>query len=302
MNLSMNLPGRPARGFLRALAVAALALSAAASAQQTYPTPTAAADAFVDGISRNDDDMIRVVLGADWKKFIPAESVSGGDVTNFLEAWSKSHRIVPAGDAKAFLEVGKAGWTLPIPLEKTAAGWRFDTKSAPDEMRTRRIGRNELEVIQVVLALGDAQQDYLNDARGSGGTAQYARKILSSRGKHDGLYWPTLAGEPPSPLGPIAADARPNEAYHGYRYRILTAQGANAPGGAMSYVRDGRMTGGYAILAWPAAYGDTGVMSFIVARDGVVYQKNLGAGTDGIARAMTSYDPDSTWTKADTKR
>lgn len=288
---------RAARG-VRLVAVGALfALASTAGAQQTFPTPEAAVDAFIDGVSRNDDDKVAVVLGADWKKYVPTETVRGEDVTNFLEAWSKSHRIVPAGDAKAFLEVGTHGWTMPIPLEKTAAGWRFDTKDTPDELRTRRIGRNELDVIQVMLALTDAQQDYAANDRDRDGVKQYAQKILSSTGKRDGLYWPTLDGEDPSPLGPIAANTKPGEAYHGYRYRILTAQGASAPGGAKSYIDGGQMTGGYAFLAWPAKYGDTGVMSFIVANDGNVYQKNLGADTDAVARAMTRFDPDSTWTK-----
>ena len=289
--------GRASRGTRLAILAGLFALAAPTWAQQSYPTPDAAAAAFVDGLSRNDYDKVGVVLGADWKKFVPTENVHGEDVTNFLEAWSKAHRIVTSGDAKAYLEVGTHGWTMPIPMEKTAAGWRFDTKHTPDELRTRRIGRNEINVIQVMLALTDAQQDYAANDRDRNGVKQYAQKILSTSGKRDGLYWPTLDGEEPSPLGPIAANTKPGDAYHGYRYRILTAQGANAPGGAKSYIKDGQMTGGYAFLAWPAKYGDTGVMSFIVASGGVVYQKNLGPDTEAVAKAITRFDPDSTWTK-----
>lgn len=289
------------KNMIRAAAMAAaLAIAATASAQKTFSSPEAAADALVDGLARSDYDEVRVVLGADWKRFVPTETVKAGDMTRFLEAWSRSHRVVPAGEAKAYLEVGTRGWTLPIPIEKIAGGWRFDTRHTPDELRTRRIGRNELDVIQVMLALTDAQQDYADFDRDRDGIKQYAQRILSQPGKHDGLYWPSLPGEPESPLGPIAADTRPGEAYHGYRYRVLKTQGPNAPGGAQAYVRNGHMTGGYAFVAWPARYGDTGVMSFIVAKDGVVWQKNLGADTDRIARGMNAYDPDASWTRADT--
>ena len=278
--------------FIQSALLASMCLVASiALAQATYPTPEAAADALVDGIARSDDDAVRTALGPNWRKFIPTESVHEGDRTRFLEAWAKSHKIVRKGDAEAHLEVGSNGWTLPIPIEKSAAGWRFDVTKAPEEMRWRRIGRNELDVIQVVQALGDAQQDYakLNKT--------FARKILSTPGKRDGLYWPTRDDEPDSPLGPIADGVKPGDAYHGYRYRILDAQSAAAPGGAMSYVKDSKMTGGYAFVASPAKYGDTGVMTFIVAKDGIVYQKDLGPETDRIARAMKAYDP-AGWTRA----
>lgn len=297
MNRTLSSFGRASRGLGLAFLAGMFALAPAAWAQQSFPTPDAAAAAFVDSLARSDDDATKAVLGPDWRKYVPADDVKANDITNFLEAWSKSHRIVPAGDAKAYLEVGTHGWTLPIPIEKTAAGWRFDTKGTPDELRTRRIGRNELDVIQVVLALTDAQEDYSAYAAASTGSKQFAQKILSSPGKRDGLYWATLAGEPPSPLGPIAEGSKRGQAYHGYHYKILTAQGKAAPGGAKSYLANGRMTGGYAVVAWPEKYGDTGVMTFITDRSGVVYQKNLGEKTAEIAKAMTAFDPDSSWTK-----
>lgn len=281
-----------------AVAGLALVLACTVAAQQPFATPEAAADAFVDGLARSDRDRIRTVLGAGYRTYLPSDAVKGDDVTSFLAAWAKSHRVVRAGDDRAWLEVGTRGWTLPIPIVKSAAGWRFDTQGAAEELRTRRIGRNELDVIQVMLALTDAQQDY----RDQDAARQYAQRILSSPGKRDGLYWPTLAGEPPSPLGPIASEARRGEAYHGYHYRILRAQGRDAAGGAVSYVKDGRMTGGYAFVAWPAKWGDTGVMTFVVAADGVVWQKNLGPDTDRLARAMTTYNPDASWTRAQPAR
>jgi len=297
MNRTQAFLERVTSGCRLGLGAFAFLLASAAAAQQTYQTPDSAADALVDAVARHDDEQVRVVLGADWKKFLPTGDVGTEDVTRFLEAWATSHRIVPAGGAKAYVEVGTHGWTMPIPLEKTTAGWRFDTQATPDELRTRRIGRNELDVIQVMLALTDAQQDYAENDRDRDGVKQYAQKIISSPGKRDGLYWPTLDDEPPSPLGPIAADVRPGEAYHGYHYRVLKAQGKDAPGGAKSYIQNGQMTGGYAFVAWPAKYGDTGVMSFIVAKDGIVYEKDLGAQTDSVAKAMTAYSPDSSWTR-----
>lgn len=279
--------------------VAALALAAApvAFAQQAYPTPEAAADALVDAIARHDGEALKRVAGPDYRQYIPAAAVDPEDVTNFLEAWGRAHRIVPAGSDKAFLGAGTHGWTMPIPIVKTSAGWRFDTRGAPEEMRIRRIGRNELAAIQVALAYTDAQEEYHARDRDGDGVLQYATRGLSSPGRHDGLYWASLPGEPESPLGAQFADARPGQPYHGYLYKILTAQGKDAPGGARSYIRNGRMTGGYALIAWPAKYNDTGVMSFIVSRDGIVYQKNLGPGTDAAARAIDAYNPDPSWSK-----
>jgi hypothetical protein len=164
-------------------------------------------------------------------------------------------------------------------------------------MRTRRIGRNELAAIQTVLAYTDAQEEYFSKDRNGDGVKEFAQKALSTAGKRDGLYWASLSYEEESPLGPEFADAKADQPYHGYAYRILTAQGKDAPGGAKRYIKNGRMTEGYALIAWPAKYDDTGVMTFIVDRDGIVYQKDLGPGTSAAARAITAYNPDSTWTR-----
>src|SRR5207248_2291951 len=239
-----------------AAAAASLALAPAVFAQNSYPSAEAAANALVDGIARHDGDAIKAAVGSDYRKYIPAASTDPEDVTNFLAAWAVEHKIVTAGADKAFLGVGKHGWTLPIPIVKTASGWRFDTKAAPEEMRIRRIGRNELNVIQVALAYTDAQKEYrLRDWDGDG-VLQYATRGLATPGKHDGLDWAALPGEPESPLGAEFADAKPGQPYHGYLYKILKAQGKDAPGGARSYIKNGHMTEGYALVAWPARYDD----------------------------------------------
>jgi len=281
-----------------ALVAASLALAPSALAQNAYPTPEAAAEALVDGIARHDRDAIKAVVGPDYEKYFPSSKTDPEDVTSFLEAWARGHAIVPAGTDKAFLGVGKNGWTLPVPIVKTAAGWRFDTKGAAEEMRVRRIGRNELAAIQVALAYTDAQKEYRQTDWNGDGVLEYATRPQSSPGKRDGLYWASLPGEPASPLGAEFAEAKVGQPYHGYLYRILTAQGTNAPGGAKSYIKNGRMTEGFALVAWPAKYDDTGVMTFIVNQDGIVYQKSLGPNTDAAARAMKTYDPDASWQKA----
>jgi len=282
-----------------ALMAGALAISPWANAQALFPTPAAATDALVDGIARNDDAQLKRVLGADYKRYIPDSETSYADRLAFLESWSRGHKVIDTGSGKAMLEVGTSGWTLPIPLVQSASGWRFNTSATPAELRTRRIGRNELAAIQVVLAYTDAQEEYFTRAPDGKATKHFALRALSSPGKRDGLYWASLPGEAQSPLGPDFADAKPGMAYHGYLYRLLKAQGKDAPGGARSYLRDGLMTDGYALIAWPERYGDTGVMSFIVNRDGVVYQKNLGPGTDAAARQVTTYNPDASWSKVE---
>jgi len=288
---------------LVSLGAAALIFASAslAHAQAKFPTPDAAAEAFVDALARHDGDALKNIVGADYRKFIPTKDVDPEDITDFLEAWANAHAIVPAGSDKAFLGVGKKGWTMPIPIVKTSAGWHFDTRGTPEEMRIRRIGRNELAVIQVMLAYTDAQDEYQRVDRDGDGVRQYARRALSTPGKRDGLYWATWPGERESPLGAEFADAKPGQPYHGYQFRILTAQGKDAPGGAKNYIKDGRMTEGYALVAWPTSWNDSGVMTFIVSRDGVVYQKDLGPDTSAAARAITAFNPDAGWTRVTMK-
>jgi hypothetical protein len=286
---------------------AALALpgsSAIAAAQKSFATPEAAMEAIGSAIIDNDDAALRGMLGKDVRKLIPP---IGSDVRyQFIEGWAKSHRIEADGERLARIGVGDKGWTLPIPLVKTASGWRFDMKAGEKEIAIRQIGRNELAAIQVALAYVDAQKEYAAIDRNGDGVPEYARKIRSSPGKTDGLYWPADAGAGESPLGPRLAAAEPGQqptgSYHGYRYRILTAQGPAAPGGARSYLVDGRLTGGFGLVMWPATYGQTGVMSFMVNQDGQVYEKNLGADSARQASHLQTFNPDATWRKVDDSR
>jgi hypothetical protein len=292
--LRARVPTPAAFGCLGAL----LAAASVAHAQAVYPSADAAADAFVDAVARNDEPALRHVLGNDFRQFIPTADIGEDDIYQFLGAWSKAHQIVadPAagnGHATAHLAVGDSGWTLPIPLVQTTHGWHFDPPAARNEMLTRRIGRNERAAIMTSLAYVDAQNDYHNL------TQHYAQRFVSTPGQRDGLYWTTAPGEAESPLGPLAATmpnrTLPKQAYHGYHYRILTAQGPHAKGGAQNYVRNGVLSGGFGLIASPAEYGRTGVMSFIVNQDGQVYEKNLGPQTARAAAAIKSFDPDEGW-------
>jgi hypothetical protein len=284
-----------------ALVLATMVSSAPVFAQSAYPTAEAAADAFVAAVEKRDQPALQKVLGAQWREYIPTEGVDQEDVDAFLAQWKQSHRILAEGPA-AKVAVGRDGWTLPIPLKQDKAGWRFDPKAGGEEMRVRRIGRNELAVLQAVQAYRDAQLDYAEMDHDGDGVLEYAQRILSSDGLHDGLYWPEDGTGDVSPLGPIFGDDQPRGDYLGYRYRILTSQGPSAPGGARDYRIGDRMTRGFALVAWPAKYADTGVMSFMIGPDGQVFEKDLGPNGEAQAKAMKAFDPDSTWTdaKADT--
>ncbi len=271
------------------------ALPALVQAQTPFPSADAAADAFVDAIARSDDEAVRRILGANYKKVLQLGEVSQEDKLDFLAAWARTHRVVMQGSDKAALEVGESRWTLPVPMVKNDGGWVFDTRAGADEMSSRRIGRNELAAMEAALAYFDAQQEYASAARQPGQGRVYAQKFFSTPGKKDGLYWDTAPGEAPSPLGPAHIATTPDGAYHGYYYRILTAQGKHAAGGAYDYRNQGRMNAGFALIAWPARWGDTGIMSFMVSHDGVLYQKNLGPKGDAVARSMSRFDPDDSW-------
>jgi Protein of unknown function (DUF2950) len=254
----------PACGRLRAmtrLAILLVALAAPAHAQQVFSSPDAAADALVDALARSDPGALRNLLGADSKRYIPTADVDQDDVYAFLAAWAKDHRLVTEGDGRAHLAVGPDRWALPIPIVRTGSGWRFDTRAGAEEMRTRRIGRNEFAAMQAALAYYDAQKEYALADRNGDGVLEYAQRLLSTPGRQDGLYWAALPGEEESPLGPAYADERPGAGYHGYFFRILKAQGRNAPSGAYDYLIRGRMVAGFALVAWPVKYDDTGVMT-----------------------------------------
>jgi hypothetical protein len=280
------------------VAVLLAVLPVLSQAQQTrFPSADAAAAAFVEAIATSNGDAVRAILGADYSKVMPLDDMTPDDKLDFLSAWAESHRVVPQGDNKAVLEVGKTNWTLPIPIVKGPGGWFLDTHAGADEMLTRRIGRNELAAMEAVLTYFDAQKDYARKERQPGQGLVYAQKFFSTPGKKDGLYWDSAAGEEPSPLGPAyAAATSPGGAYHGYYFRILTGQGKNANGAAYDYRIKGRMSAGFALIAWPEQFGKTGIMSFMVNHDGVVFQKNLGPNTDAVARAIQRFDHDATWT------
>ena len=275
------------------LATALLATSPSAHAQQAFATPDAAFDALVDGLARHDDAEVRRVLGPDYAKVLPLTDAVEDDRTEFLAAWARGHRVDRSGDT-AHLALGD-GWSLPLPLALRDGAWRFDLAAGAVEMQVRRIGRNELAAINAMKAYADAQREYAEADRNGDGMLEYARRIISRPGHHDGLYWPTTDGEPPSPAGPLLDTAHLKDGYHGYRFRILQAQGPAADGGARSYVRKGRMTDGFGLVAWPARYGYTGVMTFIVNHDGVVYQRDLGPDTAARAAGITRFDPGSGW-------
>jgi len=290
---------------LRALATAfVLALSfsgTAAAAQTTFKTPEAAMEAFGAAVEKNDDKINKAILGEDYRKIIPPQGNEKRD--RFMRAWEKAHKIQPEGKNKAHIAVGDDGWTLPIPLVKGKSGWRFDMKAATAEIRERTIGRNELAVMKVVLAYYDAQKEYAEQDRNGNGVLEYAQKFRSAEGKRDGLYWPTKEDEKASPLGDLIAKAaaegdKPGDnAYYGYNYRILTAQGAAAPGGIQNYIVKGKMIGGFGLVAWPVKYGETGVMTFIINHQGVIYEKNLGEKTTETASKLHDFNPDKSWIK-----
>jgi type II secretory pathway pseudopilin PulG len=285
----------------RGLLLAGLLAAPLAYAQKHYLTPEAAADALVKAMRANDTPALQVVLGHDWKRFIPTDDLSRDDVNAFLAAWDGSHKIQTESDGTALVAVGPdPAFTLPIPIVKNKAGvWKFDVVAGADRLRTARIGRNELAAMQAVLAYYDAQREYATEDRTGKDVREYARKLVSSPGKKDGLYWPAKLDEPESPLGPLIAQQQPKGlAYWGYHYKILTAQGADAPGGAYDYIIGGRMRAGFALIAWPIRYGDTGVMTFMVSHAGTVVEKDLGPSTDAVARAMTRFNPDASWHKS----
>jgi len=293
--------------FAMTLFVMTSAAAAAAEAQKSFASPEAAITALVDAVKLNDQPLLRVILGPRSSKLIS----SGDPVADergraaFIRAYSETNQLSLEGENKATLVIGKDAWPFPIPLVKNGGGWRFDSRQGEREILGRRIGRNELAAIQVCLAIVDAEREYAAQDVDGNGVLEYAPRFASTPGKHDGLYWPANPGEPQSPLGSLLAAAandgyarsgiRSLAPYHGYFYRILTKQGKDAPGGAYDYFVKGRMIGGFAVVAYPARYGASGVMTLIANQDGVVFEKNLGKNTAAIASKMTTFNPDASW-------
>jgi len=290
------------------ITAAALLLTVpAASAQQSFQSPEDAAAALAAAAKSGATSDILKVLGNK-----AADIVESGDVVadkatreRFAAAYDDKHSISMEGDKKAILILGKDDFPFPIPLRHSRSGWEFDAAEGRIEILYRRIGRNELEAIQTARAFVDAENEYADKDRGAG-PGVYAQRIVSSPGKKDGLYWPPDGDE--SPLGELAAKASAEgykvgsgepQPYHGYYYRILTRQGPNAPGGEMDYVVNGKMIGGFALVAYPDEYGNSGVMTFVVNHKGEVYQKDLGELTEAIAKRMKEFNPDQTWKKVE---
>jgi hypothetical protein len=293
---------------------AALALSAAtaspgtcAEKQRTFATPEEAVASLVAAAEAGGSAELQQVLGPGSKKL-----VSSGDPVDdanarrkFVTEYHEKNELQRESDTRVVLAVGSDGWTFPFPIVKADGGWRFDASAGAEEILERRIGKNELDAIEVSHAYVDAQREYAEQDRNHDGYVEYAQKFLSSPGQKDGLYWPTEPGEDESPMGPLVVSAQvegyggePHGAprpYHGYYYRILKGQGPAAKGGAYDYVVNGHMMGGFALIASPAEYGASGIMTFIVNHDDVVYQKDLGPKTAELAKEITLFNPDSTW-------
>ncbi len=274
---------------------------------QAFTSTQAAAQSFVQAMRAGDDDALVKILGPEAKTLVSSgDPVADAAVKKkIVAAYDQMHRFVTTSDGRVFLYLGAENWPLPIPLIHRKGKWYFDTAFGKQEILARRIGKNELDAIQVCEAIVAAQQQYMSRVQTGQDGAQYAQKILSDDGRHDGLFWKTAPGEPASPLGPLVASAsaqgyrragggKPTP-YHGYIYEILKEQGPHAPGGAHSYLQDGKMTRGFAVIAYPAVYRSSGVMTFIAGQDGAVYQKDLGPKTGTIAPSIKSYDPDDTW-------
>jgi Protein of unknown function (DUF2950) len=296
-------------GLIAVLAWVVTAVAAEEAPAQTYPTAEAAAEALVTATRSDDPQALLGVLGG------AAEALSSGDPIadatarrRFAAQYDEAHALVADGTERYTLEVGDDAWPMPIPIVKTAAGWSFDVEAGIDELVYRRIGSNELGAIETCRGIVEAQRRYASEGRDGQPAGVYARKLVSDPGQHNGLYWPAQPDQPASPVGPFVAEAAAEgylkdgatagpEPYHGYIYRLLTAQGPAAPGGAKSYLVDGRLSGGYAVIAYPAEYRSSGVETFITNQDGVVYQQDLGPDTAAIAAAIETFDPDASWTE-----
>lgn len=296
-------------GTLVSMAVAALLCTTASivSAQQDFKTPDDAASALASAAKTGDRKAIVTVLGPDGQDIVSSgdEVADAATRQKFIAAYEAKHQIAMEGDNKAILVIGQEDFPLPIPLVRKDGLWRFDTAAGREEILFRRVGRDELDAIQSCLAYVDAQNEYAERDRTGAGANTYAQRIISEPGKKDGLYWPTSQGEDASPLGELIAEAtaqgyRPGGGrtpFHGYYFKILTKQGPAAPGGEVDYIVRGKMIGGFALVAYPAEYRNSGVMTFIVNHTGNVFQKDLGPDTAKLAERMTSFDPDQSWTK-----
>ena len=295
--------------------MAARAIAAQASdpsGQLAFATPEEAAAALIDAVKQGDQKRMFAVLGPGSEQLINSgdQNADAANRATFVENYEAQHKLAEVSPGHDVLDVGTNDWPLPIPVVQVNGRWHFDSRAGAQEIVNRRIGRNEIAAIRVALTYVDAQRTYFEQSKQGGGAGEYAQLLASTPGQHDGLYWAAADGEPDSPLGPLVAqaveDGYPGDIeagrqmpYQGYYFRVLKAQGPDAPGGAKNYLEDGRMTGGFALVAWPATFGSSGIMTFQVNQDGVVFQKDLGKGTATAATAMTQFDPDLTWARVD---
>jgi Protein of unknown function (DUF2950) len=277
--------------------------------QKTFKSPDAAVKALMDATRAHDVKALVALFGPGSDDLIS----SGDDVDDargrdmFVKAYDEAHRLAKTSNNKRILYVGKDDWPMPVPIVKAGKRWRFQTEEGRQEILSRRVGKNEIGAIQTCLAIVDAQKEYAVLDRDTDQLLEYAQKFESEKGKSDGLYWETAPGESLSPLGPLVARATAEgygkaeqlSPYHGYYFRVLNAQGENAKGGAYSYMVDGSMIGGFAIVAYPALYRSSGVKTFTVNHEGVVYEKDLGPETAKLAEAITAFDPDKSWKKVE---
>ena len=288
---------------------AAMLLCATANAQQAFKTPDDAAGALASAAKTGDPKAIVTVLGPDGEDIVSSGDPVADAATRekFVAAYDAKHQITMEGDNKAIVVIGNDDFPLPIPLVRKDGTWRFDTDAGREEILFRRIGKNELDAIQSSLAYVDAQNEYAEKDRTGGGKGLYAQRIVSSAGKKDGLYWPDAQNNDASPLGELIANATTQgyrigggrTPFHGYYFKILKKQGSAAPGGELDYVVKDKMIGGFALVAYPAEYRNSGVMTFIVNHNGTVYEKDLGPNTAKLAERMTTYNPDATWKKVE---
>jgi len=274
--------------------------------QKTFSSAEDACNALVTAAQNNDEKTMFEILGRHGKKIVSSgdETEDANSRANFVQRYQEMHRLVKEPDGTTVLYIGANNWPLPIPLVHKGNSWYFDTVTGKKDILYRRIGRNELSAIRICQELVAAQKEFYSMQHN-----EYAQKISSDEGQHDGLYWKTADGEPQSPIGPLVASAVAEgyvksrdgalTPYRGYYFHILTRQGKDAPGGAKSYIVNGKMTEGFAFIAYPAKYRSSGVMTFIFNEDGVVYEKDLGRKTDVLAKAMKKYNPNSNWRKAE---
>lgn len=280
----------------------------AVSSTKTFASPDEAANALVAAVKLSDEGTIQAIFGPETKQVIySGDSVEDKNAAaKFIARYDEMHRWRRLEDGSESLVIGADNYPFPIPLRKRGDGkWFFDTATGKEEVLSRRVGQNEFDVMDIAQGIADAQAEYFAQSHDGQPAKQYAAKFLSDPGKQNGLYWKTSEGQSPSPLGPLAASATAegytanpagHTTFHGYLFKMLTSQTDKAPGGAKPYVVDGKMTNGFAFVAYPAEYGNSGVMTFIMNQDGVLLEKDLGTNTVQVVSAMSAFDPDSSWT------